>query len=80
MKNCDCDTCKYCQGFMHSTRRGFQCYHPDQKHIFQYFESHKIQKMVGFIGFGENYSDVPKNKTTLKWCPMIIEPDKEAVG
>lgn len=70
MSKCKCDNCEYCKGYTHSTRKGFHCKHPNQKHIAEYFKKNKIQKMPAFIGFGEKFSDVPKNKTTPKWCPL----------
>lgn len=70
MDKCGCDKCRYCKGYMHNTRMGFMCEHPKQKYIDNYFKEKKIKKMPGFIGYGENFSPVPKNKTTPKWCPM----------
>lgn len=70
MKNCKCDNCEYCKGYKRSTRKGFHCEHPNQKYIIEYFDKNNIQKMHGFIGFGESFSDAPKNKTTPKWCPL----------
>lgn len=69
MKNCECDKCEYCRKYLHDTRSGFHCEHPNQRHITNYFKEKGIQKMPGFIGFSENYGVVPKNKTTPKWCP-----------
>lgn len=69
MNNCECDKCKYCFSYRRVETKAFMCYHPNQKYINEYFKNHKIQKMPGFIGFGERFSDVPKNKTTPKWCP-----------
>ena len=77
MNKCECDRCQYCRGHRHSTRKGFHCEHPDQKHIDNYFKERKIQKMPGFIGFGENFSDVPVNKTTPKWCPKLKGEEHE---
>lgn len=71
MNRCECDNCKYCESYTHSTRKGFHCNHPDRKHISRYFKEHNIKKMEGFIGFGERFADVPKNKTTPKWCPKF---------
>lgn len=73
MNKCECDKCEYCLGLKHDTRKGFHCKHPNQNHINDYFKEKKIQKMPGFIGFGENFADVPKNKTTPKWCPKKAE-------
>ena len=72
MNKCKCDTCEYCNGYLHDTRKGFHCKHPNQKHITEYFKEKNISKMPGFIGFGEKFADVPKNKTTPKWCPKNI--------
>ena len=69
MKNCECDNCVYCKGHWHNTRKSFMCCHYNQEYIIDYFKEHKIQKMPGFIGFGDNYATKPKNKTTPKWCP-----------
>jgi len=33
--------------------------------------------MAGFIGFGVNFSNVPANKTTPKWCPKTVESEVE---
>lgn len=72
MNKCECDACEYCVGYGHYKRKGFHCQHPNYSHIDQYFKEHKISKMVAFIGFGEKFSNVPKNKTTPKWCPKNI--------
>ena len=71
MDRCRCDSCEYCKGLLHDTRRGFMCNHPKQDNITAYFKKRKIKKMPGFIGFGEKFSKVPKNKTTPKWCPEL---------
>ena len=76
MNNCNCDNCVYCKGYLHSTRKGFHCYHPNQKYIMEYFDKHNISKMAGFIGFGANFSNVPANKTTPKWCPKTVESEE----
>lgn len=69
MKNCECDKCEYCNGYLLDTRREFHCKHPNQEYIINYFREKKIKKMEGFIGYSEKFSDVPINKTTPKWCP-----------
>lgn len=69
MNNCECDKCEYCKGYLHDTRRSFTCNHPNYEYISNYFKENNIHKMTGFIGFGEKFADVPKNKTTPKWCP-----------
>lgn len=69
MSRCECDTCEYCEGYLHDIRKGFHCKHPNEEYMERYFKENKIRKMVGFIGFGESFADVPKNKTTPKWCP-----------
>jgi len=71
MNKCKCDKCKHCIGYTHNTRKGFHCKHPNQVHINNYFKFENIKKMAGFIGFGEKFADVPKNKTTPKWCPDL---------
>ena len=80
MNNCECDNCEHCFGYRNSTRRGFSCNHPNQRYIIDYFHKHKIQKMPGFIGFGEKFATVPKNKTTPKWCPKKSEGESEVSG
>lgn len=69
IKECWCDSCEYCEGYLHKTRKSFICNHPDYEYIRKYFKEHNIRKMEGFIGFGEKFSDIPKNKTTPRWCP-----------
>lgn len=71
MKNCKCDTCNYCSSYWCKTRKAFHCKHPNQKQIYEYFSKNNISKMPAFIGFGENFANVPKNKTTPKWCPEL---------
>ena len=68
---CACDNCEHCSSYLNSTRRSFHCKHPDQEYIHTYFREHKISKMPSFIGFGENFQKVPKNKRTPKWCPKL---------
>ena len=69
MNNCKCDNCKYCTGYLHNTRKSFHCNHPNYEYILNYFEKNKIGSMPGFIGFSENFKNIPKRKTTPKWCP-----------
>lgn len=69
MNKCECDKCEYCSAIRRDTRKGFYCEHPNQRYINDYFKEKDIQKMPGFVGFGEKFADVPKNKTTPKWCP-----------
>lgn len=69
MNNCECDRCDHCVGYRANTRKGFHCKHPNQRYIYDFFDKNNIKKMPGFIGFGENFADVPKNKATPKWCP-----------
>ena len=76
MNNCECDKCEYCNGCGAGKRTPFHCKHPNYDYIYEYFKEHKIQKMPGFIGFGEKYSDVPVNKTTPKWCPKKMNGEK----
>ena len=76
MSGCECNKCEHCVGYLHSTRRGFQCNHPNKSYINDYFRKNKIQKMPGFIGSGEKFAPVPKNKTTPKWCPKKSEGEK----
>ena len=80
MNNCDCDNCEHCFGYRNATRRGFLCNHPNQSYIVDYFLKNKIQKMPGFIGFGEKFATVPKNKTTPKWCPKKSDVESEVSG
>lgn len=68
MNKCECDKCEYCTGYRCDTRKAFHCKHPNQDYIIKYFEEKRIKKMPAFIGFGEKFTDVPKNKTTPKWC------------
>lgn len=71
-----CADCGYCKDIRNlgNTRGSFHCEHPDQDYINNYFKEHKIQKMPGFIGFGEKFKNVPSIKTSPAWCP------KKAVG
>ncbi len=66
-----CSKCQYCREYRRhtSTRSSFMCEHPDSGYIQTYFKEHNMQKLVGFIGFGERYSKVPKIKGAPKWCP-----------
>lgn len=77
MNNCECDRCELCSGYRLDKRKAFHCKHPNQKHIYDYFKEHKIQKMPGFIGFSEKFSDVPANKTTPKWCPKKLKGEEQ---
>ena len=53
----------------------FFCEHPNHEYINQYFKDHKIQKMQGFIGFGEKFKDKPSIKTAPAWCPKKAEQE-----
>ena len=69
MQKCKYDNYKYCRSYIYNTKYVFHCNHPNMEAIRKYFKEHNIKKMEGFIGFGEKFSKVPKNKTTPKWCP-----------
>lgn len=74
MKNCECNKCEcnkceYMKCYRHDSRSSFQCCHPNQQFIDDYFKEHEISKMPGFIGFSKPWESVPINKTTPKWCP-----------
>lgn len=77
MSKCECVTCEYCEGYLGKTRRSFHCKHPNQKYIIDYFNNKKIKSMPAFIGYGENFSRIPKNKITPRWCPKKCSNDEE---
>lgn len=66
-----CTECKYCTDYapIKNTRRAFSCEHPNKDYILDYFKGHRIQKMPGFISFGEPFADKPSIKTSPAWCP-----------
>lgn len=33
IKECWCDSCEYCEGYLHKTRKSFICNHPDYEYI-----------------------------------------------
>lgn len=68
IKCADCEHCTDIRG-LGNTRGSFHCEHPNKDYINKYFKEHKIQKMPGFIGFGEKYKSVPSIKTSPAWCP-----------
>lgn len=72
-----CAECGYCKDnrAWGNTRGSFFCEHPNHEHINQYFKDHKIQKMQGFIGFGERFKDKPSIKTAPAWCPKKAEQE-----
>lgn len=72
MKNCECDKCEHCKSYKLDTRKAFHCKHPNYEHINNYFKEHKLQKMIGFIGYSKSHSDVVMNKTTPRWCPKKL--------
>lgn len=77
MNKCECDKCEYCIGFLYHTRKAFHCRHPNKSYIANYFREKKIHKTPAFIGLGEKFADVPKNKTTPRWCPKKAPAAKE---
>lgn len=66
-----CSECEYCDGarLCGNTRSRFKCVHPDHKYIWEYFTTHRIKKMPGFLGFGERFSSKVPLKTSPAWCP-----------
>lgn len=66
-----CSECEYCEGIrpFGNTRSRFTCEHPDREYIREYYRQHKINKLKGFIGFGEKWSDIVPIKTSPNWCP-----------
>lgn len=70
-----CVECEHCREYrkLGNERSEFTCKHPRQRYIIDYFENHRIQKMPGFIGFGERFKDKPSIKTSPAWCPKKAE-------
>lgn len=66
-----CSQCCHCREYRKfgNTRSEFTCNHPDHDYILNYFYKNKIQKMPGFLGFGEKYSHTVPLKTSPRWCP-----------
>ncbi len=66
-----CADCEHCKGVrkMNNTRYEFSCEHPDESYIKNYFMTHKIKKMYGFLGFGKPFSKEAPIKTSPAWCP-----------
>lgn len=66
-----CSECQHCDGYRRpgNTRTSFTCEHPDREYIQSYFVKNRITKMLGFIGFGEAYSDIVPIKSSPAWCP-----------
>lgn len=67
-------TCKECPHKKILTKYGnttssVYCEHPDQEYIVQYFDTHRISKMPGFIGFINSKREFPIKKYP-KWCPL----------
>ena len=73
-----CTECEFCNDSrsVGNIRGAFVCKHPDSLYIKDYFREHRLQKMEGFIGFGERFKDKPMIKTSPAWCP---KKKKEAV-
>lgn len=73
MSKCNCYECDFCKDNRRAgnTRGAYYCKHPNQSYIIDFFKQHKINKMPGFIGFGQKYENYPSNKTTPKWCPKL---------
>ena len=71
-----CSECEYCRESRRvgNTRSGFTCEHRDSGYIHHYFVTHKIQKMEGFLGYGERYSHEVPLKTSPAWCPKKAGP------
>lgn len=51
IKECWCDSCEYCEGYLHKTRKSFICNHPDHEYIRKYFEEHNIRKLELYFLF-----------------------------
>lgn len=66
-----CAECEFCICFssMYCTRGKYNCKHPDYEHIAEYFKTHGLKKMPGFIGFGRSDRYIPDIKTSPAWCP-----------
>lgn len=66
-----CTECEHCKNYgkRENTRGSFYCEHPDQEYIYEYWNTHRIHKMQGFVGFGEKFADKPNIKTSPAWCP-----------
>lgn len=64
----DCEHCKDGRPYG-NTKGSFYCEHPDQRYIMDYFETHKMKKMPGFLGFGKPFSSEVPVKTSPAWCP-----------
>lgn len=66
-----CSECEHCKEFTQvgNTRSEFTCEHPDKEYIREYYRQHKINKLVGFIGFGKRWSSKPPIKSSPRWCP-----------
>lgn len=77
---CQCNHCEYCKSYQtkgnkFAKRTAYHCKHPDQKAIKQFFDEHKMIKMIGFIGFSKTDGGFPI-KRTPKWCPINQQSKK----
>lgn len=70
-----CSECEYCTHYRKpgNARAEFICKHPNQKYINDYLFKNKISRSVGFIDFGEKWSDECPIKTSPRWCPLKEE-------
>ena len=69
-----CSACEFCSSYRRfgNTRATFNCDHPDQCYILNYFRQKGTQKMPGFLGYGARNSDTVPVKTSPAWCPKKI--------
>lgn len=73
----NCKDCKYCHGYLVSYATGicerhrYECTHPDQDYIKDYFKKKRMVKESGFICFSSSKTPcVPSIKTSPAWCPF----------
>lgn len=67
-----CFECEYCKGYRPwgNIRTAFNCAHPNETYIKDYFREKNILKMPGFLGFGKANSNIVPLKTSPAWCPL----------
>jgi len=70
-----CSECEHCHEFrpVGNSRSEFNCGHPNQKYIDNYFRKRGIMKMPGFLAYGKRWSHEVPLKTSPAWCPMKAE-------
>lgn len=77
MTECKCKECSHLRGIRRTGnfRTAYYCEHPNQKYITDWFLSHKIQKMPGFLDYGKEQLPL---KRTPRWCPILMK-EREAL-